>query len=94
MESKICRFCSKEQEQKHCVSLFSNNSVKQGLPQVLSYIFDVVVDEDGRSRYGCQNCISTAKSLVSRLKQLRGMAQRNYADYDSVAGIRIASKND
>ena len=53
----------------------------------MEYIFYVAVkDSDGKSKYACRNCFSTANNTHDKLQKLRAMAQKSYEDIETARG--------
>ena len=80
----VCRLCCTEVKQNHSVSLFSSPSIKMDLPQRLSRLADVTVEEsDGFSRYICRVCKNNFISLEKKLQQFRVKAHSSHSPKQS-----------
>ena len=80
MAAKIfCRFCLKEEQVKRAILIFSSTNSKK--LSLLEYTFDVTIrDDDGKSKYSCRNCFSTATNTHKKLQKLREMAHKSYKE--------------
>ena len=80
----VCRLCCAEVKQNHSVSLFSSPSIKMDLPQRLSKLADVTVEEsDGFSRYICRVCKNNFISLEKKLQEFRAKAHSSHSPKQS-----------
>ena len=88
----VCVQKKKKQEGKHMTALFSSHSIKSDTPVILSSIFSVpVVNDDGFSIYGCQNCLGSTCSLHDKFCKLRSMAEASYRNANTAGSFRFAS---
>ena len=75
-----CRICSNSVHAKHSVALFSNDAVKDRIPERLSRIIDLPVTEADRlPNYLCRPCIRRFKAAES----FRCLAQRSAYEKES-----------
>ncbi len=82
-----CRFCLKEDKLNHAVAIFSSTSLRKDAHSLLEYIYDVKIrDDDGRSKYACRSCFSTAHNTHKKLQKLRALANSSYEDATPTTG--------